>query len=694
MRLYLADIGHNQSTQNLTDSVPLGVAFLTTYLKANLKTDRQLEVSIFREPQDLKSALDSAPPDVLGLSSYLWNHQLSRSFARYAKAKHPRTITMMGGPNFPLSAVEQETFLRGMTEIDVAVRGPTQEGERAFLEVIQRLVDTGESLEGLQEESVPGSIWIDPKTEEFIVGAALKRIENLDEIPSPYLAGLMDPFWPTGYYPMVQIARGCPFACQFCNSSPADYNRVYSHTLENVKTDLVYIAERVTRTLPLCLADDNFGMYEMDLELADFLAWLQNKYDWPHFIRATTGKNRGERIIQVMRKLRGALQMTSAVQSMNPVVLKNIQRSNIKLETYAQIQKEVLAQGMLSYGEVVLSMPGETKESVLQAFSDMIESGVSRVSCNQLILCHGAPLSNPDQRERFQFRTHFRVVPRHLGDYGSGEAVIETEEMVAETPTLSFEEYLEVRVLHLLLVTFYYEGNFGEAFKYANESGLKSFELMRTAQSMLDRAPAGFRLLVDDFLRESQEELFDSREEAVAWTKANLAEVISGEAGGNLLSKYSMKGRFYITRDSVDFLEMAIKSALGEMLTDDARDEIAVVMDYLRSVLLHAPLRENIRQSDTFTSIYDTEAWRADKDGRPLSAFKAAEPLTWHVAMDPEWRAIFEHRLATFGEHPAAMGKITRTVYGNALRRSMVRLQDSGLEGQQKIAREDATATA
>ena len=672
MRIFLADPGHNQITKN-TDSYPLGIANLATYLGAYLKTDCKPEISIFREPEDLKKALDDASPDVLALSSYMWNHQLSLSFARYAKRRNPKTITMMGGPNFPLVTEDQERFLRGIPEIDVAVRGTTEEGERAFLAVMQRLVDTGGRLEGLLEEPVPGNLWIDPKTGEFVQGAPLERIENLDEIPSPYLAGLMEPFWSTGYYPIMQIARGCPFACQFCNSAPANYSRVYAHSVENVKADLLYIAERVKSTVALCFADDNFGMYERDVEIADYIGWLQDKYNWPRYIRATTGKNRAERIIQVMRKIRGALPMTSAVQSMNPVVLKNIQRTNIKLETYAEIQKEVLAQGMQSYGEIILSMPGETKESILRAFSDMIASGVKRISATQLILSHGAPLSNSDQRERFQFRSHFRVVARHVGDYGTGEPVIEIEEMVAETPTLSFAEYLEVRVLHLLLVIFYYEGNFEEAFKYANEHGIKSFDLMRTAQRILDRAPESIRQLIDNFVKESHEELFDSHEEATAWAKSRFPELVSGELGGNLLSKHSMMARFYLTRESAEFIGLAISEALGEQMNSTAREELAAVIEYLQTVLLRAPFRETMAQTEALTSRYDVEAWRSSHDAHPLSAFKAAEPIAWQTSMDPEWRAIFEQRLAMFGESPSTMGKFTRTVFANQLRKTLVR---------------------
>jgi len=184
---------------------------------------------------------------------------------------------------------------------------------------------------------VPGNIWVDRRSGAFVVGAEVERILDLDEIPSPYLAGLMDPFYSSGYLPMLQITRGCPFTCSFCNSSVRSNSKVYRHSTENLRADLTYVAERVRPEVALTFADDNFGMYDADEEIADFIAHLQERYGWPHYIRTTTGKNRGERIIKIMRKIRGALPMTAAVQSMNPVVFKNIERSNIKLDTYTQI---------------------------------------------------------------------------------------------------------------------------------------------------------------------------------------------------------------------------------------------------------------------------------------------------------------------------------------------------------------------
>jgi radical SAM superfamily enzyme YgiQ (UPF0313 family) len=663
MRLYLADLGHNQITIS-SDVYPLGVANLAAYAKAYAHKREEIDIHLFREPQQLKAAIDRAAPDVLGLSSYSWNHNLSLAFARYAKARNSKVLTLMGGPNYPLTREVQESWLRESPEIDIATRGPTYEGERAFLHILNRYMEVGQSREGVFEESVPGNDWIDPRSKAFVQGRELERIVNLDEIPSPYLNGWMDPFFSTGYLPLMQIARGCPFTCSYCNSAVRSNSKIYSHSLDNVKADLLYIAQRVKPEVALSFADDNFGMYPLDEEVADYIAYLQDQFGWPKYIRTTTGKNRGERIIKVIRKTRGALPMTAAVQSMNPVVLKNIERSNIKLETYTQIQKEVISQGMQSYGELILSMPGETKQSFLNGVRDLMDTGVKRISAHQLMLLHGAPLSNPDSRKRFGMKTMFRVVARNIGDY-TGEKVIETEEMVVETPTFTFEEYLEARVFHLLLTIFYYEGNFEEAFELARQQGVKPFDLITRMQTMLDQAPPAFRKLVDDFVYESRTELFPTRKACVEWAEQNFDGLLSGHLGGNLLSKYSMIGRFFETQASLTFLEQVIRSAAGPSA------ELSAVIAYLRSVLLHVPFHESLSRSPHWTTDYDVERWARDGYQFPLADYRFDVTATYSTKVEAERKSMLELRIATFGEHPAGLGKFTRTLFARDLRRTV-----------------------
>jgi hypothetical protein len=443
----------------------------------------------------------------------------------------------------------------------------------------------------------------------------------------------------------------------------SENSKVFAHSVENVKADLAWLAERVKPEITLCFADDNFGMYKRDEEIADYIGWLQEKYEWPRYIRTTTGKNNGERIIKVMRKVKGALPMTSAVQSMNPDVLVNIKRANIKLETYRQLQDELHSQGMQSYGELILCLPGETPETFLDAIEKFLEAGAKRISAHQLMLLHGAELSNPESRQKFGLETKWRVVARNLGDY-TGEPVIEVEEMVVQTPTFSFEKYLETRVFHLLLTIFYYEGNIEEAFKLAEHRGLKPFKIHKKLQSMLDRAPAAFRKVIDDFVEESQTELHDTREACLEWAKQNYAGLVDGTIGGNLLSKYSMLGRFYVAHEGLDFLEQVIASEIGES------EELRTVFDYLHQVVLHTPFKETMEKEVVFTTRWDVERWAKEGYQAPLSDYAFDAPRTFHGVVMQETKRLIATKVETFGEHPSGLGKFTRTMFARELRRS------------------------
>jgi len=675
MRIYLADLGHNLLTYS-SDVYPLGIANQATYLTAHLgPLEEELEIRLFREPQDLEVALDRAPPDLLGLSNYAWNEELSARFARYAKQRHPEVLTCMGGPNWPLTLEVQDRFLRALPEIDVYVDGPTYEGERAFLNLVDRFLRVGKRHEGVFEEPLAGNTWIDPRSGERVCGPPVQRIRDLDEIPSPYLAGWMDPFFSTGYFPLLQIARGCPFTCAFCNSGVKGNSRVFAHSIENVKADLSYIAERVKPEINLCFADDNFGMYARDEEIADFIGWLQDTRGWPRYIRTTTGKNKGERIVRVMRKTHGALPMTSAVQSMNPVVLRNIKRQNIKLETYAMLQEELRRQGMQSYGELILCLPGETRESFMQAMRDLLEAGASRISAHQLMLLHGAELSTPARRQEFGFETRFRVVARNIGEY-AGEAVVEVEEMVVATPSFSFEDYLETRIFHLLLTIFFYEENYAELFELASLHGISPFDLVVLAQELLEEAPPEFRRVTQDFVRESQEELFPTRQACLEWAQAHYASLVDGSVCGNLLSKYSMLGRFFVAPAALSFLAGVVRTALGRRGVAFDPEELESVRSYLEAVQLHAPFAETMARELRWRARHDVGRWAEEGYAKPLAAYRSDPPRLLLARTEPATRRLLETKLETFGEHAAGLGKFTRTLFARDLRRTVVAVEE------------------
>jgi hypothetical protein len=52
----------------------------------------------------------------------------------------------------------------------------------------------------------------------------------------------MDPYFRHRFLPMMQIVRGRPFSCSFCNSSVKSNGKICRHSLRNLKADLLYVA--------------------------------------------------------------------------------------------------------------------------------------------------------------------------------------------------------------------------------------------------------------------------------------------------------------------------------------------------------------------------------------------------------------------------------------------------------------------
>src|SRR5499426_3181667 len=119
-RVYLADLRHNFSGMLANDCMPLGVA----YMKAVIDRDMpEVESRLFAYPDRLWDALQTAPPDVLMLSNYMWNEWLSFHFAALAKRVSPQTLVVMGGPNICLEPERQLDYVRAHPEIDMYILG-------------------------------------------------------------------------------------------------------------------------------------------------------------------------------------------------------------------------------------------------------------------------------------------------------------------------------------------------------------------------------------------------------------------------------------------------------------------------------------------------------------------------------------------------------------------------------------------
>lgn len=535
LRVYLADLTHT-GAGIATEVFPLNIGLIASYAKRRFGPD--IHVELFKYPEELVRAIDEALPHILGCSNYTWNANLSYHFVRRMKSIDRGIVTVFGGTNYPFNADKQRKFLEQRPALDLHT---FYEGEVAFSHIIERYLGAADAARAF-EKPVPGCQSIHRESGRFLNGGAVERMRRLDDIPSPYATGLLDQFFDGRLTPLLETARGCPFACNFCNAGDSYFNRMNLFSEEYVRAEWEYVARKASQCGAghMILCDNNFGMIPRDSAIAELMAELKERFGWPRSVTAWTGKNSKERVIEVTRRLRDTLSISMSVQSMDRAVLRNIKRDNIKLDHYRAIADELNAQGRPQHAELIIPLPEETFQSHLASLKGLLDSGVGNIVTHTLQMLHGTPYrDDPAYVARHGFVRRHRVVPRDFGVY-DGRYVFDTEEVAVGTKTFSPTEYVEARKL-LLLIDLCYNGPlFAPLKRYLAARGLRCAEwiegIYRRRDAFRDKVRAAF----DSFERETVGELWDSEAALVAFYSRpeNYARLVNGELGGNVLWRH------------------------------------------------------------------------------------------------------------------------------------------------------------
>ena len=665
--VYLADLRYDYSGVLANDCMPLGIAYLKAVMDREVP---EVNSKLFVYPERLLEALRSAAPDVLMLSNYVWNEALSLHFASLAKRIRPETLVVVGGPNISLEPARQIAYMRSRPNVDVYVLG---EGDFLAAEVVGQFLDAGKSIRQLRTRSL-NSCMSRTSEGDVVRSDTWERHKEMDDIPSPWLTGIQDEFFDGKLAPMIETNRGCPFTCTFCVQGTRWYTKVHNYSLDRTKEEIHYIARKIKQHSPnmgtLRIADSNYGMFERDIEISSYIGEMQRSYGWPTFIDATTGKNRPERIIKSLEQVSGALVLYQAVQSLDEDVLRNVKRQTIKLEAYQQLQISMRGRGLRSNSDLILGLPGETLNSHLRALHELLDSGIDQLHNFQAMMLKGAEMEMQESRDHFRFVTRFRVLPKNFGIYGD-EKVFDTEEIVVGTDTLSFDDYITARKYHLTSSVFWNDSWFADVVQFVQGYGIKKSEWWDAMLAGLEASKGTTRRFLDDFVRETTNELFPSREACLEFYshEENFQRLERGEIGDNLMYKYRAIASFHIWTEICRLAMNASKKILvergvtaqipgfNEFWDDFHRYEQLKHADGMVLEEILSPVRVVLR--------FDLNRWIADGLPNNVDYYRLGEP------------AEFEFRLTEEGarEMSSALETWTRSLKG--LSKMVTRIRNS-----------------
>ena len=673
LKIYLGDLTYDTVTIS-AESIPLNIGFVAAYCKKQF--GENVELTLFKYIGDLEKAINENPPDILALSNYVWNRNLSYEMFSMMSEIDSDTLLVWGGPNFPIDLPSQRKFMKKYSKIDVYV---PVDGETGFANTVERALRSrshSEIRSSVLSEPIDGCV-TRGENDEIKYTIPIIRIKTLDEIPSPYTTGLLDKFFDGKLTPMMQTNRGCPFHCTFCADGKDEVNRVTSFGLERVIDELNYITNhKHEKTHNMIFSDLNFGMYPRDREISKHLAKLQTEHNYPDFIYISTGKNQKEKIIESIKTLKDSMPLWMSVQSLDQNVLKNIRRDNISTDQMLALQPAIKDAGLQTRAEVILGLPGETHENHMKTLRDLVNARMDEIQVHTCMMLDGSEMGTPAERKKWDLHTKFRVLQRDFAKLSNGKTVLEFEEVSVSSPQMSFEEYVDMRILAFVT----YVTNRGTVYdpiiKFLREQNLDVFDYFCKIKDDIQNAPQTVQNIFQRFKDSTINELWDSPEEIIEnyQKDSEYQKLLDGKEGINVMYNYLAE----VTAESMDDWAGYILEIAYDFINASEKKDIAWkakfqdVSNFCRGTAHNTLGKDRMQTNPSFEFKYDVMKWLEETHDTNLDNFLLKYPYRISFELTEKQFKSVQDTLNAYGDTMVGKSKALRMISSTNLWRHPV----------------------
>ena len=430
--------------------LPYSAGVIWSYAKADPEINEKFECTdmIWRRDAVEDVAQRIYQNDIVAFSTYVWNHQYNYTVAKRVRELNPDCLIIFGGPE---PAITNKNIFLDNPFMDIII---CFEGEITFRKILQ-------NYESKNWEEIPGLLF--NKNGEPINTGDAKRIETLEEVPSPYLSGVFDKIVAENpeveWNGTLETNRGCPFACTFCDWGSLTYNKVKHFGVQRVYDELEWMAKHKCGFISI--TDANFGMFpERDNLIADKIIEVQSTYGYPKTFSVAWAKNQKREVVEIVKKLLEApgfnQGLTLSVQSLDLDVLENIRRKNMEMNKLEEVFELCEQRNIPTYTELILGLPGETLQSWKDNFWKLFRMGNhTGLTVFQAQLLENAEM-NLLQRKLFKIGSQ-RVTDYFSGSY-SNEHIEEGIDIITSTKDLPPDAMLDAEIFSWFINTFHING--------------------------------------------------------------------------------------------------------------------------------------------------------------------------------------------------------------------------------------------
>ena len=215
--------------------------------------------------------------------------------------------------------------------------------------------------------------------------------------------------------------------------------------MERVKAEFDWISEHKIEYIFCC--DANFGLFDRDNEIADYIINLKVTTGYPKVFRVCFTKNRTDFVKMIGRKFNiyGLDKaQTLSFQSMSQPVLDNINRKNIPVENFKKLMRLYNKVNVATFSELILGLPGETRESFVEGLCSLIECGQhDSIFVYPCELLPNSQMGSQEYIEKFgikTIKTPFDAV--HVDNDARSDDIKEYSRFIISTDTLSVDDWV------------------------------------------------------------------------------------------------------------------------------------------------------------------------------------------------------------------------------------------------------------
>ena len=355
------------------------------------------------------------------------------------------------------------------------------------------------------------------------------------------------------------------------------------------------------------------------------------------------------------------MSMWMSVQSMDPVVLKEIQRDNISTEQMMSLASVYQELGLPTLSELILGLPGDSYERHVNSLSQVVEAGIDIIDTYTCMLLNGTKLNSAFSRASYRIGSHFRILPRDFAKLDNGRIAVEIEEVVTSTNTMPFEEYVNARKLHLMVAVVYNGGGLSPLLRLLRQNHISIIGVLQRLVSGIQSAPESVQAIFSSFVRLTKEELWDSEEELRAYVRAegNYEKLLKGEIGINLIQTHTAMS-LAVMDDWVKYVFETVDAMHGEnsQCDNDWPQIFADVRSYCTGRTHN--LWGSDRNEDNPTALlhYDIPAWMRSPLSMPLTQFRLTAPAAHQFLFSKAKQEEMAALIKRYGTTPTGIGRI------------------------------------